>query len=189
VGKLRGASIFLVCCASVLSTGCKATPPGKWETAFITGMEHRFTVGDRDVKNPYGANPENIESGKESFAHYCAACHGLDGQNTGVPFADRMSPPVPSLATKDVQAFTDGQLKWIIDNGLSPSGMPGSRGILTDEEIWDAVNYIRHLPKQGSLGEPAMYSGEDCNCNAAADDQQGSPSNGKPPAKGKSQGR
>ena len=55
-------------------------------------------------------------------------CHGLDGQNTGVPFATTVSPPVPSLASAEVQAYTDGQLKWIIENGIYPSGMPPSKG-------------------------------------------------------------
>jgi mono/diheme cytochrome c family protein len=85
------------------------------------------------------------------------ACHGMDGQNTGVPFADRMTPPVPSLASADVQSYTDGQLKWVIDYGVSPSGMPGSKGILSDDEQWAIILFIRHLPPAGSLGEPAMY--------------------------------
>ena len=102
----------------------------------------------------------NIEAGKAAFSHYCIACHGLDGQNTGVPFADSMSPPVPSLKSNNVQSYTDGQLKWIIENGLAPSGMPASKGILTDKEIWSIVVYIRHLPPAGSLGEPPFYSGE-----------------------------
>ncbi len=75
-------------------------------------------------------------SGKANFSHYCVACHGLDGQNTGVPFAENMAPPVPSLASANIQSYTDGQLKWVIDNGIFPSGMPASKGILTDEEIW-----------------------------------------------------
>lgn len=160
-GLSRIATLAIIC-SSALVGGCKATPPGKWEATLIISAEHKFMVGDKEVKNPYPASTENIASGKESFSHYCVACHGLDGQNTGVPFADKMSPPVPSLASGDAQAFTDGQLKWIVDYGLSPSGMPGSKGILTDEEIWDTVLYIRHLPKAGSLGDPAMYSGEDC---------------------------
>jgi mono/diheme cytochrome c family protein len=86
-------------------------------------------------------------------------CHGLDGQNTGVPFADRMSPPVPLLNLPAVQAYRDGQLKWVVDNGIFPSGMPASKGILNDDEIWQIVIYLRHLPPQGSLGEPAAYNG------------------------------
>jgi len=145
-----------------LLTGCRATPPGKIETAVVTRAKHKLLVGGASTKNPLSQTRENIQDGQEVFSQYCVACHGLDGQNTGVPFADRMSPPVPSLTSKEVQSYADGQLKWIIDNGLWPSGMPGSKGILSDEEIWSTVLYIRHLPKAGSLGEPCMYTGDDC---------------------------
>jgi cytochrome c553 len=87
-------------------------------------------------------------------------CHGLDGQNTGVPFASTIAPVVPSLASPQVQAYTNGQLKWIIENGLYPSGMPPARGMFSDDDMWRMVLYIRHLPKAGSLGEPAVYGGE-----------------------------
>lgn len=122
------------------------------------GLKHRIFVGGKKQKNPLAASPQAIADGKDAFSHYCAACHGLDGKNTGVPFADRMAPPVPPLDSREVQAYTDGQLKWVIDNGIFPSGMPGSSGTLSDDEIWSIVVYIRHLPKAGSLGEPSMYS-------------------------------
>ena len=86
-------------------------------------------------------------------------CHGLDGQNTGVPFATTISPQIPSLASAEVQSYTDGQLKWIIKNGIYPSGMPASNGDFSDREMWEMVLYIRHLPTAGSLGDPAVYSG------------------------------
>jgi mono/diheme cytochrome c family protein len=70
-----------------------------------------------------------------------------------------MSPPVPALNSVAVQKYTDGQLKWIIDNGIFPSGMPASKGILSDDEMWQIVDYIRHLPPKGSLGEPPVYRG------------------------------
>ncbi len=138
--------------------GCKATPPGKAETRVLNWSKHKMFVHNKKEKNPIQNTPSGIADGKEAFSHYCAACHGLDAQNTGVPFANRMSPPVPSLAGKDVQSYTDGQLKWIIDFGLWPSGMPGSKGTLIDDEIWSIVLYLRHLPPAGSLGEPQMYS-------------------------------
>lgn len=151
----------------IFLSGCKATPPGKWETAIVTRAKRGLLVRNKSEKNPLPVTPENITAGRINFSHYCFACHGLDGQNTGVPFADRMSPPVPSLASASVQSYTDGQLKWVIDNGIWPSGMPGSKGILTDEEIWSTVLYIRHLPAAGSLGEPVVYTGEDSDCNSS----------------------
>jgi mono/diheme cytochrome c family protein len=156
--KQWGRISVLVLIASV--AGCKATPPGKLETAVVTRAKHWVFVRDKDEKNPLTPTPEHIAEGKDNFSHYCVACHGLDGQNTGVPFAAMLAPPVPSLASRDVQSYTDGQLKWVIENGIFPSGMPASKGILTDEEIWSTVLYIRHLPSAGSLGEPPMYSGE-----------------------------
>jgi hypothetical protein len=46
--------------------------------------------------------------------------------------------------------------------------MPGSKGILTEEEIWAIVLYIRHLPPAGSLGEPPVYNGDDCTSSSQA---------------------
>jgi mono/diheme cytochrome c family protein len=127
------------------------------ETHMMVSAKHSFLVGGKKQTNPLLATPETLADGKEAFSHYCVACHGNDGQNTGVPFADRMSPPVPPLTSPDVQSYSDGQLKWVIDYGIWPSGMPGAKGILSDDEIWSIVSYLRHLPPAGSQGEPEMY--------------------------------
>jgi mono/diheme cytochrome c family protein len=123
----------------------------------MTKVKHELIVGNRAQRNPILFSEASLADGKEAFSHYCVACHGLDGQNTGVPFAERMSPPVPSLASQAVQSYTDGQLKWIIGNGIAPSGMPGATGVLSDDEQWSIIIFIRHLPPAGSLGEPAIY--------------------------------
>jgi mono/diheme cytochrome c family protein len=145
----------LICFAGIL--GCKANPPSKSEHNIMTWTKHTVFVRNKSEQNPLQSTTENIAEGKEAFGHYCIACHGMDGQNTGVPFADRMLPPVPSLAASEIQSYTDGQLKWVIANGIGPSGMPGSKGILSDEEIWSIVLFIRKLPAPGSLGDPPMY--------------------------------
>ncbi len=138
--------------------GCKATPPGKVETYVVTAAKHHLFVGNKSEKNPLPSTPETLADGKEAFSHYCVACHGNDGQNTGVPFTDHISPPIPSLASVEVQRYTDGQLKWILDYGLKPSGMPGSKGTLSDDELWSIVVFLRHLPPAGSMGTPELYT-------------------------------
>jgi mono/diheme cytochrome c family protein len=142
---------------TALLQGCKAATPSKTETAVMTKAKHSLFVGNKGQRNPTAYSAASVADGKEAFSHYCMACHGLDGQNTGIPFATRMKPPVPSLASAEVQSYTDGQLKWIIDNGIAPSGMPGSKDILSDDEQWAIVVFIRHLPPVGSLGEPTFY--------------------------------
>jgi len=144
-------------CFVLTICGCRATPPSSVEHGVMRWTKHTVTVQNKEEKNPLPLTPDNLAAGKEAFSHYCVACHGMDGQNTGVPFAASMSPPVPLLSSTEVQAYTDGQLKWVIDNGLKPSGMPGSKGILSDDEIWSTILFIRHLPPAGSLGDPPMY--------------------------------
>ncbi len=140
--------------------GCKVGEPSKVEKSVVTEIKHEVTIGGRNDKNPVPDTPDAVKEGAEHFQHHCQICHGLDGQGTGVPFATKMSPPVADLSSKDVQGYVDGQLKWIIENGIAPSGMPGWKGILTDEEMWNMVHYLRHLPARGSLGAPEIYKEE-----------------------------
>jgi mono/diheme cytochrome c family protein len=150
--------IMLLPAIILLCRGMAATKPSAVETRLMWAAKHHVFIHDKSQRNPLQPTSETLADGKVAFSHYCVACHGVDGQNTGVPFADSMSPPVPSLASPDVQSYSDGQLKWVIDNGIWPSGMPGSKGTLSDDEIWSIVVYLRHLPPAGSVGEPEMYS-------------------------------
>lgn len=156
---LSAALIAVVTAAALLFglAGRKADPPGRAETAVATFAKHHLIVGNRSQRNPLADTPENRADGKQAFSYYCVACHGMDGQNSGVPFAGHMSPPIPSLASPEVQSYTDGQLKWILDNGVWPSGMPGSKGTLSDDELWSIVLFLRHLPPAGSQGTPQIY--------------------------------
>ena len=162
-GNLRrlrqGGAALVMAAALLIFGGCKVRAPGKFETGFMQGAKRWITVGGRSDANPLTVDGENIHAGQVAFGSYCMVCHGLDGQNTGVPFAEKMSPPVPELSAKLVQDYTDGQLHWIIQNGIFPSGMPASRDMFRDEEVWEMVIFIRHLPKKGSLGEPGVYGG------------------------------
>ncbi len=154
--RRTNAIVFLT--ASLTLVGCKVSKPNAFESKTIDFAKHHITVRNKAARNPLAYTPQNILDGKEAFGHYCVACHGMDGQKTGVPFAENMGPPLPSLASPQVQTYTDGQLKWVIDNGIWPSGMPASKGTLNDDEIWAIVLYLRHLPPEGAAGEPQMYN-------------------------------
>jgi hypothetical protein len=150
--------IMLHACAAIQLGGCKASPRNRVESKVMTAAKQHIFVRGKSQQNPLPDKAVTLSDGKEAFSDDCAAWHGLDGQNTGVPFASCMSPQVPLLTSKEVQVYSDGQLKWVIDYGLWPSGMPGSKDTLIDDEIWSIIVYLRHLPSAGSLGEPEMYS-------------------------------
>jgi mono/diheme cytochrome c family protein len=158
---MRRAITASLVAAACFAGGCQSRTPGTAETTVMTWMKRKILVGNKKAVNPLTATPETVRAGRIAFSHYCFTCHGLDGQNTGVPFAETVSPPVPSLNSPQVQKYTDGQLKSVILNGIFPSGMPASKDILSEEEIWSIVVYLRHLPAKGSLGEPAAYLDEE----------------------------
>jgi mono/diheme cytochrome c family protein len=157
IGIVIGLAVAcVVAIAMAASMNMSASKPGSLETAVVTRLKFR-KIGGKGVTDPLPDTPATLKMGAEHFQHHCGVCHGLDGQNTGVPFADKMSPPVANLASPRVQKYTDGQLKWIIENGIRLTGMPGWKGVLEDDESWAIVRYLRHLPAKGSLGIPEVY--------------------------------
>src|SRR5437016_1795384 len=154
------AIVSMLCMLCALSA-CKVSKPSSVEDKVMTEVKQKVTVGGKNDPDPIPDTQSNIEQGREHFGHHCQICHGMDGQGTGVPFAQQMSPPVADLNSKDVQDYTDGQLHWIIVNGINPSGMPAWKGIVEDEEMWKMVRFLRHLPPRGSLGTPKVFSEEE----------------------------
>jgi len=114
----------LLISAALFACGCRVSKPGEVESRVAKEVKHKMTVGGKDYPNPLLDTEQNVAEGREHFGHHCGICHGLDGQSSGVPFADKMSPPVPDLASKDVQDYADGQRKWIMENGINPSVAP-----------------------------------------------------------------
>lgn len=133
-----------------LLSGCSVSAPGSVETSFMNGLKRAVTVGGKKEHNPFPATAENITAGRKQFQNYCTSCHGETGRNEGVLFATHLSPPVPRLDSPQVQRYTDGQLKWVIANGISPSGMPAWKDVLSEAETWKIVLYIRTLRPPGA---------------------------------------
>src|SRR5713101_6858872 len=104
-GLLQGLALGLL----LVLAACRATPPGRLETAVVAQVKRSITIGGRRLHDPLPATEETAAKGLDLFSRHCVACHGLDGQNTGVPFADRMSPPVPLLSSHEIQKYGDGQ--------------------------------------------------------------------------------
>ena len=137
--------LLLLSSGLALLAGCSVSPPGAVETSFMNGLKRNLTVGGRKDRNPFPPTPENVAQGRKQFQNYCSSCHGAEGRNDGVLFAANVSPPVPRLDSPQVQRYSDGQLKWVIANGVSPSGMPAWKTVLDEGEMWKIVLYIRSL--------------------------------------------
>jgi mono/diheme cytochrome c family protein len=104
----------------------------------------------KNLTNPRQQQTEElIAEADEHFVEHCATCHGIDGRGDTV-IGRNLYPKVPDMTQPDTQKLTDGELYYIISNGIRLTGMPAWGSEDKPEEIWDLVSLIRRLPKLSS---------------------------------------
>ena len=102
----------------------------------------------RSAQNPVIASEEDVRVARLHFADHCATCHDNDGSGRTM-LGKGLYPHPPDLRLPATQNLTDGELFWIIENGVRFTGMPafantGEHGGAQDS--WKLVHFIRHLP-------------------------------------------
>ena len=103
----------------------------------------------RQLRNPLSSSSD-LHAGMEHFADHCAACHANDGGGDTL-FAKGLYPKPPDMRQKETQNKSDGELYYMIENGIRLSGMPAfgeEHAKAGDMETWNLVLFIRHLPNQ-----------------------------------------
>ena len=96
-----------------------------------------------DLVNPFPPNPESLQAGKTTYGLHCQTCHGEAGRGDG-PGGVGLEPPPADLVVH-VPLHPDGDIFGFIEEGIPGTGMAPLGGILTNDEIWHVINYIRTL--------------------------------------------
>ncbi|MDQ6672545.1 MAG: c-type cytochrome [Chloroflexota bacterium] len=124
---------------------------------FAVSVAARFAAGN--LQNPVAQNPRAVAAGRDAYTGSCSVCHGGSGDGRGV-FGTSSYPNASDLTSHDAAEKSDGEMFWIIKNGLSFTGMPGFAEQYADQEIWSMVTYVRVLqdprsgPGAGTQGGP-----------------------------------
>ena len=123
--------------------------PGRVELAVARAMRQLAVPRrDRDRKNPVAPTAEVLKEGMEHFADHCATCHANNGSGeTAIGLG--LYPRPPDMRLPATQSLTDGELFYIIENGVRLTGMPawGTGQPDQAEQTWHLVHFIRRLPK------------------------------------------
>jgi mono/diheme cytochrome c family protein len=125
--------------------------PSAVETAVARTLRHiAIPKIDRDEENPWAgvATPEVLKDAREHFADHCSQCHANDGSGK-TEMGQYLYPRAPDMRLPATQNLTDGELYYIIRNGVPLTGMPawGEPNTLQDDDSWQLVLFIRRLPK------------------------------------------
>jgi mono/diheme cytochrome c family protein len=108
----------------------------------------------RKLKNPLTPTKENIEAGQALFNRHCASCHGEDGKaKTDIAAGMKVKPT--DLTGQTMHVITDGEIYWVVTNGIKKSGMPALNAKTNPNERWQMALYVKHL-----MGEHPHASGD-----------------------------
>jgi mono/diheme cytochrome c family protein len=144
--------------------------PSAFETSIARAARDLSIPGSaKAMKNPYPATAENVHSGLEHFADHCAICHANDGSGQ-TEMGPNFYPKAPDMRLAQTQNLTDGEIFYIINNGVRLTGMPGWGGSHGSDDTWKLVLFIRHLPKLSAAEKEDM---EEFNPKSADDDKHG----------------
>ena len=94
-----------------------------------------------DIRNPFPPTAESVATGEPVYVATCVACHGAGGLGDGPAGVGLPKPPADLLV--HVPLHSDTILFEFIRDGIGAAGMPGQDGVLTEDEMWHLVNYLR----------------------------------------------
>jgi mono/diheme cytochrome c family protein len=122
------------------------TAPTRLERLISTTMR-RVAVPQRArlASNPIPFSSEVLAEARAHFADHCASCHANDGGGQ-TEMGKNLYPRAPDMRLASTQDLSDGELYWIIENGIRLTGMPAwGPGGGNDEDTWKLVHFIRRL--------------------------------------------
>jgi mono/diheme cytochrome c family protein len=98
----------------------------------------------KSMKNPVASNDASIKAGQSVYARNCAMCHGKNGLGDG-PKVRALKTVPNNFTLADFQNQTDGEHFYKTKTGRGD--MPKYEGKLTDNDIWNVVNFMRTFKK------------------------------------------
>jgi mono/diheme cytochrome c family protein len=98
----------------------------------------------KSMKNPVASNDASIKAGQTIYARNCMMCHGKTGLGDGPKVRALKSTP-NDFTKADFQNQTDGEHFYKTKTGRGD--MPKYEGKLSDNDIWNVVNYMRTFKK------------------------------------------
>jgi mono/diheme cytochrome c family protein len=123
--------------------------PTAMEAAVARRLRRLATpAGARALANPVPLTVEEVAQARAHWADHCASCHANDGSGQ-TPIGQGLYPKAPDMRKAETQQLSDGELFYIIRNGVRFTGMPAWGGDTEqdDRDSWGLVHFVRHLPR------------------------------------------
>jgi len=113
--------------------------PGSYLVPIVSAAEPRLQ------DNPIPLSEESVANGRNTFGRFCRSCHGqrADGRGMAAPPGSR---PANLVDDEWDHGDTDAAIFTVIREGVPPNyDMDAWEGRITDDDIWNVINYLRDL--------------------------------------------
>jgi mono/diheme cytochrome c family protein len=141
---IAGAAAILLSMRNGISAHAEPTVA---ETLIARSVRHlAVPFAARKLRNPVAITAASLREGRDHFADHCASCHANDGSGK-TEMGPNFYPKVPDMRLPETQNLSDGELFYIIRNGVRLTGMPAWGEGHDPADDWKLVQFIRHLPK------------------------------------------
>jgi mono/diheme cytochrome c family protein len=111
----------------------------------LVGSAFFANTPETQLPNPVPATVDSIAAGYDVYLNSCARCHGVDARGGGPDSSTtQVRPPALTGPGSHLGQHTDGDLHYFVSNGLA-GGMPAWAAQLSDQDIWNVINYLRSL--------------------------------------------
>lgn len=140
----RRAIVFSILLLFAFSTSAQQTQPAS-EKSSAPATAAKIPPEALKVANPVKPTPSSIATGKKKYGYDCAMCHGADGDGKGDLAVDMKLKMNDYRDAATLKTVTDGEMFYVIKNGNGD--MPSEADRLSDEDVWNLVNYMRTLGK------------------------------------------
>ena len=119
-------------------------------SALETAIAGRAMDAYADRHKPAADNPimptaENLADGAKEYEEHCAFCHG-GARDKVSPMVNQFNPPAPQLVNR-IPHDEEAWLFWVTKHGVRMTGMPTWGTVLSDDDIWKVVAFIKRSNK------------------------------------------
>lgn len=163
-GILTGILLVIGTLAFIFGSGAynvaASSRPGKMETKLAAIALSRSIQRRAPVKSNPFAKPEDVRTGLAHYKEGCLDCHGAPGVEES-EFGQGLNPAAPDLTLPAIQRMPDGELFWVVSNGIRSTGMPAFSPTHKEEEIWKIVAFVRHLPEIAADEQKVLRAGRE----------------------------
>ena len=135
--------LFLVMPGMEWNATARPSAAEQWVARYVLGKW--IAANASSQTNPFTPTAENLEEGEREYGEHCAVCHGLDGSAENRVSGD-FYPPIPRLS-KGATFLSDGEVYFIVSNGIRLTAMPGFGPRQSADELWKIILWVRHFPK------------------------------------------